>query len=34
MKILENTFPPYEDLQILNMLFKAHVTPHITLGNE
>ncbi len=30
MKIFENTFPPYEDLQTL---FTFHVTPHTTLGN-
>jgi hypothetical protein len=34
MKIFENTFPPYEDLQILGMLFTSHITPHTTLGNE
>ncbi len=28
MKIFENTFPPYEDLQILGMLFTFHITPH------
>jgi hypothetical protein len=34
MKIFENTFTPYEDLQILCMLFTSHITPHTTLGNE
>ncbi len=37
MKIFENSFPPYEDLQdlqILGMLFTSHITPHNTLGNE
>ncbi len=32
MKIFENTFPPYEDIQILHMLFTSHITPHTTLG--
>jgi hypothetical protein len=30
----ENSFPPYEGLQILGMLFTSHITPHTTLGNE
>jgi hypothetical protein len=34
MKVFENIFPPYEDLQILGMLFTSHITPHTTLGNE
>jgi hypothetical protein len=34
MEIFENSFPPYEDLQILGMLFNSHLTPHTTLGNE
>ncbi len=34
MKIFENIFPPYEDLQTLGMLFTSHITPHTTLGNE
>jgi hypothetical protein len=34
VKIFENTFSPYEDLQILGMLFASHITPHTTLGNE
>jgi hypothetical protein len=34
MKIFENTFPPYEDLQILGILFKSYINPHTTLGNE
>jgi hypothetical protein len=34
MKIFENTFLPYEDLQILCMFFTSHITPHTTLGNE
>ncbi len=34
MKIFENTFPSYEDLQILGMLFTSHLNPHTTLGNE
>ncbi len=29
-----NSFPPYEDLKIPEMLFTSHNTPHITLGNE
>ncbi len=33
-KIFENSFSPYEDLQILGMLFTSHITPHTTLGNE
>jgi hypothetical protein len=33
-KIYENIFPPYEDLQILGMLFTSHITPHTTLRNE
>jgi hypothetical protein len=33
MKEFENTFPPYEDLQILGMLFTSHITLH-TIGNE
>jgi hypothetical protein len=34
MKIFENTFYPYEDLQILGMRFTSHIiiTPHTTLG--
>jgi hypothetical protein len=28
-----NSFPPYEDLKIPDMLFTSHNTPHITLGN-
>ncbi len=28
MKIFENTYPPYEDLQILGILFTSHFTPH------
>jgi hypothetical protein len=34
MKIIEKTFPPFEDLQILGMLFTSHIIPHTTLGNE
>jgi hypothetical protein len=34
MKIFENTFPPYEDLKTLCVLFTSHITPHTTLGNE
>jgi hypothetical protein len=34
MKIFENTFPPYEDLQIPGMLSTSHITPHTTHGNE
>jgi hypothetical protein len=35
MKIFDTTFPPYEDLKILGMLFTSHITPHTTtLGNE
>jgi hypothetical protein len=34
MKIFENTFPPYEDLQILGILFTSYITLHTTLGNE
>ncbi len=34
MKIFENTFPPYEDLQILGILFTSYITPHTTLGYE
>jgi hypothetical protein len=30
----ENTFPSYEDLQILGILFTSYITPHTTLGNE
>jgi hypothetical protein len=33
MKIFENTFPPYEDLQILGMFSTSHITPHTNLGN-
>jgi hypothetical protein len=33
-KIFENSFPLYEDLEILGMLFTSHITPHTTLGNE
>jgi hypothetical protein len=32
MKIFESSFSPYEDLQILGMLFNSHMTPHTTLG--
>ncbi len=34
MKIFENSFPPYEDLQILGILFTSYITPHTTLDNE
>jgi hypothetical protein len=34
MKIFENTFPQYEDLQILGILFTSYITPYTTLGNE
>ncbi len=32
--IWRNSFSPYEDLKILDVLFTSHSTPHITLGNE
>jgi hypothetical protein len=31
LKIFENTFPPFEDLQIFGMLSTSHIT---TLGYE
>jgi hypothetical protein len=34
MKIFEDTFPPYDDLQILGILFTSYITPQTTLGNE
>ncbi len=34
MKIFENTFPPYEDLQVIGMLFTSNIAPHTTLGNK
>ncbi len=34
MKIFEYTFPSYEDLQILGMLFTCNITLHATLGIE
>jgi hypothetical protein len=35
MNIFEkNTFPPYEDLQILGILFTNYIAPYTTLGNE
>jgi hypothetical protein len=34
MKIFENTFPAYKDLQILVILFTSYITPHTTLSNE
>ncbi len=33
MKIVENSFPPYDDLQFLGMLLTYHIIPHTTLGN-
>jgi hypothetical protein len=33
-EIFENTFPPYEVLQILGMLFTSYTIPLTTLGNE
>ncbi len=32
MKIFENSFPLYEDLQNFGSLFTSYITPHITLG--
>jgi hypothetical protein len=32
MKIFERSSPPYEDFQILDMLFISHIIPHSTLG--
>jgi hypothetical protein len=34
MKIFEYTFPPYEDLQTLGMLFTSHITHHTIFGNS
>jgi hypothetical protein len=34
MKIFENSFSPYEDFEILGMLFTSHITPHTTLGKK
>jgi hypothetical protein len=33
MKTFESSLSPYEDLQLLGMLFTSHITPHTTLGN-
>ncbi len=34
MKIFENAFPPYEEFQILGILFTTYINHHTTLGNE
>jgi hypothetical protein len=36
MKIFENTFPPYENLQILGILFTSYITltPLLVMTNE
>jgi hypothetical protein len=31
---MKNSFPPFEDLKIPDMLFTSHNTPYVTLGNE
>jgi hypothetical protein len=31
---IKKSFPPYENLQILGMIFTSHIIPHTTLGNE
>jgi hypothetical protein len=33
-EIIENTYPPYEDLQTLCMFFPSYITPHTAFGNE